>query len=66
MVNHCVVVGCTNQVGKKPGLSFHRFPSEKEGNRREDGQLLSEGKNGSLLNTLAYVMNILFQVNIYL
>ena len=35
MVNHCVVVGCTNQVGKKPGLSFYRFPSEKEGNRRE-------------------------------
>ena len=34
MVNHCVVVGCTNYVGKKPGLRFYRFPSEREPERR--------------------------------
>ena len=46
MVTHCVVVGCTNQVGKKPGLSFYRFPSEKEGNRRERcmGNCYQKGK----------------------
>ena len=26
MVNHCSVVGCSNRVGKKEGLSFYRFP----------------------------------------
>ena len=26
-MNHCVVVGCNNYVGKKPGLRFFRFPS---------------------------------------
>ena len=26
MVNHCCAFGCKNYVGKKPGLSFYRFP----------------------------------------
>ena len=26
MVNHCSIVGCSNRVGKKEGLSFYRFP----------------------------------------
>ena len=26
MVNHCSVVGCSNRVGKKEGLSLYRFP----------------------------------------
>ena len=26
MVNNCCVCGCTNYVGKKPGLRFFRFP----------------------------------------
>ena len=26
MVNSCCVVGCSNCVGKTPGLSFYRFP----------------------------------------
>ena len=34
MVNHCVVVGCTNYVGKKPGLRFYRFPADREFERR--------------------------------
>ena len=29
MVNHCVVVGCSNYVGKKPRLHFSRFPSDR-------------------------------------
>ena len=28
MGNHCTVVGCTNCVGKKPGLRSIRFPSD--------------------------------------
>ena len=34
MMNHCVVVGCTNYVGKKPRLRFYRFASEREPDRR--------------------------------
>ena len=34
MVNHCVVVGCTNYVGNIPGLRFYRFLSEHEPERR--------------------------------
>ena len=31
MVNNCCVCGCTNYVGKKPGLRFFRFPlADKE------------------------------------
>ena len=33
MVNNCCVVGCTNYVGKKPGLRFYSFPSDAQ--RRE-------------------------------
>ena len=33
MVNNCCVVGCTNYVGKKPGLRFYSFPSDTQ--RRE-------------------------------
>ena len=28
MVNNCCIVGCTNYVGKKPGLRFYSFPSD--------------------------------------
>ena len=28
MVNNCCIVGCTNYVGKKPGLHFYSFPSD--------------------------------------
>ena len=34
MVNHCVVVGCTNCVRNKPGLRFYLFLSEGEPERR--------------------------------
>ena len=34
MVVHCVVVGCTNYFGKKPGLRFFRFPSERCSEKR--------------------------------
>ena len=34
MVVHCVVVGCTNYFGKKPGLCFFRFPSESCSEKR--------------------------------
>ena len=33
MVNNCCVVGCTNYVGKKPGLRFYSFPADTQ--RRE-------------------------------
>ena len=35
MVNNCCVCGCTNYVGKKPGLRFFRFPLlDKERNAK--------------------------------
>lgn len=34
MVNHCVVVGCMNYVGKKPGLCFYQFLADREFERR--------------------------------
>ena len=35
MVNNCCVCGCTNYVGKKPGIRFFRFPLlDKERNAK--------------------------------
>ncbi len=63
MVNHCVVVGCTNYVGKKQGLRFYRLPSEKEAERRPNGQLPFGGKGGNHPNTPVFVTSTLFQVS---
>ena len=32
---HCVVVGCSNYIGKKPGFRFSRFPSNRFVEKRE-------------------------------
>ena len=31
---NCVAVGCQNYRGKKPGLSFHRFPANDDRRNR--------------------------------
>ena len=47
--------GCTNYVGKKPGLDFYSFPADTQ--RRKNGWLLYKGKAGNLANTHVFVTN---------
>ena len=62
MVNNCCVVGCTNYVDKKKGLSFYRFPVPNKRDLRDGCIVAVRRKTGNLNHIHKSAMNILYQV----